>query len=118
MATGYWFFPSLVVKILYGSAYAKVSPVVQLYGIAMLFFSLTVVLMRYNLAIHDVKYVYLFAFFTFLEIGLLFIFHGSMMEMARIVLIVNAVLFISGYGYVGRRVALLKKLYRVAEDER
>ena len=118
IAAGYWFFPSLVVKIMYGSAYVKVSPVVQLYGIAMLFFSLTVVLMRYNLAIHDVKYVYLFAFFTFLEIGLLFIFHGSMIEMARIVLIVNAVLFISGYGYVSRRFALLKNLYGGAEDER
>jgi O-antigen/teichoic acid export membrane protein len=117
MAAGYWFFPVLVVKIPYGPAYVEVAPVVQLYGVAMMFFSLTVVLMRYNLAIHDLKYVYLFAFFTFLEIGLLAVFHGSMVEMARILLIINMVLFISSYGYVGRRIALLNKLYMVSKDE-
>jgi O-antigen/teichoic acid export membrane protein len=117
MAAGYWFFPVLVVKIPYGSAYVEVAPVVQLYGVAMLFFSLTVVIMRYNLAIHDLKYVYLFAFFTFLEIGLLAVFHGSMVEMARILLVVNVVLFISSYGYVGRRIALRNKLYMVGKDE-
>jgi len=113
MAAGYWFFPALVVKIPYGSAYVEVAPVVQLYGVAMLFFSLTIVLMRYSLAIHDIRYVYLFAFFTLLEIGLLTVFHASMMEMARIILMVNAVLFISSYGYVGRRIVLLKKLHGV-----
>jgi O-antigen/teichoic acid export membrane protein len=117
MAVGYWFFPTLVVKIPYGPAYVEVAPVVQLYGVAMLFFSLTVVLMRYNLAIHDLKYVYLFAFFTFLEIGLLTVFHASMMEMARILLAVNVALFISSYAYVGRRIALLKKSYKVGRDE-
>jgi hypothetical protein len=105
------------VKIPYGPAYVEVAPVVQLYGVAMMFFSLTVVLMRYNLAIHDLKYVYLFAFFTFLEIGLLAVFHGSMVEMARVLLIINVVLFISSYGYVGRRIALLNKLYMVDKDE-
>jgi len=113
MAAGYWFFPSLVVGIPYGSAYVEVAPVLQLYGVAMLFFSLTIVLMRYSLAIHDISYVYLFAFFTLLEIGLLTVFHGSMLEMARILLVVNVALFISSYGYVGRRIVLLKKSYMV-----
>lgn len=87
---------------------------VQLYGVAMFFFSLTIVLMRYSLAVHDISYVYLFAFFTLLEIGLLTVFHASMMEMVWILLVVNVALFISSYGYIGRRIVLLKKLYRVS----
>jgi len=118
MAVGYWFFPVLVVKIPYGSAYVEVAPVVQLYGLAMLFFSLTVVLMRYSLAIHDISYVYLFAFFTLLEIGLLTVFHASMMEMAGIILMVNAALLISGIIYVFRRLLLLKKSYGASANER
>jgi len=114
MAVGYWFFPALVVRIPYGSAYVEVAPVVQLYGVAMFFFSLTIVFMRYSLAIHDIRYVYLFAFFTLLEIGLLTVFHASMMEMVWILLVVNVALFISSYGYVGRRISLLKKSYRVS----
>lgn len=118
MAAGYWFFPALVVKIPYGSAYVEVAPVVQLYGVAMLFFSLTVVLMRYSLAIHYVSYVYLFAFFTLLEIGLLTVFHASMMEMTRIILMVNAALLISGIICVFRRLLILKKSYGASADER
>ena len=117
MAVGYWFFPSLVVRIPYGYAYVEVAPVVQLYGVAMLFFSLTVVLMRYSLAIHDISYVYLFAFFSLIEIGLLIVFHASMMEMARIILMVNAALLISGIIYVFRRLLLLKKSYGASADE-
>ena len=104
-------------SIPYGMAYVEVAPVVQLYGIAMLFFSLTVVLMRYNLAIHDLKYVYLFAFFTFLEIGLLSVFHDSMVDMARVLLVINVVLFISSYGYVSRRIALIKKSNNEGKNE-
>ena len=117
MAAGYWFFPSLVMKIPFGLEYVEVAPVVQLYGMAMLFFSLTVVFMRYSLAIRDVKYVYLFAFFTLLEIGLLTVFHASMMEMVWILLVVNAALLISSIIYVLRRLLLLKKPYGASADE-
>jgi len=113
MAIGYWFFPSLVVSIPYGSAYVEVAPVLQLYGMAMLFFSLTIVLMRYSLAVHDTRYVYLFAFFTLVEIGLITVFHASMMEMATIILVVNVLLFVSSYVYVVGRIILLKKLHEV-----
>jgi O-antigen/teichoic acid export membrane protein len=118
MAAGYWFFPSSVVRIPYGTAYIEVAPVVQLYGLAMFFFSLTVVLMRYSLAIHDMNYVYLLGFFTFLEIVLLAIFHSTMIEMTWILLLVNLVLLISSVIYVSRRVISLKKTPGEISDER
>lgn len=104
VAVGYCFFPYLAVKISFGYEYMEAIPLVKLYGVAMFFFSLTVVLMQYSLAIYDLKYVYGFAFFTFIEIGLLSVFHSSMMEMVRILLIVNVALFIFSYCYVSRRV--------------
>jgi O-antigen/teichoic acid export membrane protein len=100
VAAAYWFFPFQVIRIPFGIQYLKVAPVVQVYGLVMLFFSLTVVLMHYCLATHNVRYVYLFAFFTFLQILLLIIFHSSMMQMAMVLLTVNATLFISSLCYV------------------
>lgn len=98
----YWFFPLLIIKITYGFAYIEVSPVMQLYGFVMFFFSLIVVLMRYSLAIHDVKFVYIFAFFTIFEILIISFFHSSMMEMVGILLFINSALFFSGLMYIVR----------------
>ena len=100
LAIGYWFFPSIVVGIPFGEIYLEAIPLVKFYGLAMLFFSLTVVLMRYALAVHNLKYVYGFTFFTILEIILLAVFHETMMEMIIILLSVNMLLFIFSYYYV------------------
>lgn len=100
VAIGYFFFPSLAAKIMFGSEYIGAAPLVRLYGVAMFFFSLTVVLMFYNLAIHSLRYIYVFASFTFLLIGLLSLFHSSMIQMITILLVVNLALFLSSYYYV------------------
>jgi len=60
---------------------------------------LTVVVMFYNLAVHSLGYVYIFAFFTFLLIGLLSLFHSSMMEMITILVVIEVMLFFSSYLY-------------------
>ena len=100
LTVGYWFFPSIVVGAPFGHIYLEAVPLVKFYGLAMLFFSLTIVLMRYALAIHDLKYVYGFTFFTILEIILLTIFHETMMEMVIILLTINILLFIFSYYHV------------------
>ena len=96
----YWFFPIYVIKIPYGLAYIEAAPVIKLYGLVMFFFSLTVVLMRYSLAIHDIKFVYILSFYTFLEILLIMFFHSSMIEITLILLLVNCALFLSGFIYI------------------
>ena len=100
MAIGYWFFPNFAITIPYGSEYIDAIPVLRLYGIAMLFFSLTVVIMRYALAINHLKYVYILFSFTILEIGLLYLFHESILIMAEVILVVNILLFICSYIYL------------------
>ena len=98
-AIGCLLFPSFVVNIVFGAEYIGAAPLIRLYGIAMFFFCLTVVLMYYNLAVHSLKYVYIFVFFTFLLIGLLSVFHSSMIEMITILLVTNVALFLSSYFY-------------------
>lgn len=110
LALGYWFFPSIFIGIPFGYEYLEVSPVLQVYGVGILFFSLTVVLMRYSLAIHNVKYMYILIFFTFIEIALFLLFHGSIINMAKIVLIVNIILFIIGYYYLKRNLPFQNRL--------
>ena len=100
MALGYWFFPNLAITIPYGIEYLDAIPVLRLYGLAMFFFSLTVVIMRYTLAISHVKYVYLLLMFTLIEIGLLYIFHTTILIMAQVLLIINFLLFLSSYIYL------------------
>ena len=98
-AIGCFFFPSSVAKLVFGSEYIGAAPLIRLYGVAMFFFSLTVVVMFYNLAVHSLGYVYIFAFFTFLLIGLLSLFHSSMMEMITILVVIEVMLFFSSYLY-------------------
>ena len=103
VATGCFFFPASVAGIVFGAEYMGTAPLIRLYGIAMFFFSLTVVLMRYNLAVHRLNYVYIFSFFTVLFIGLLSVFHRTMMEMITILVVIELALFFSSYVYTVQR---------------
>ena len=110
LALGYWFFPFLVVKIPFGIEYIEAVPLLQLYGLAMLFFSLSVVLMRYSLAIHDNKYIYLLALFTFFEIGFFTYYHMSLLTIIWIILIFNILLFFCGIFYIFYRIFTLNNV--------
>ena len=66
----------------------------------MLFFSLTVVIMRFCLAIHKLNYVYILTFFTILEIALLSIFHSTPYDFVKVLLIINFILFLVSYIYI------------------
>jgi O-antigen/teichoic acid export membrane protein len=101
VALTYIFFPQLVVKV-FGSGYISALPLVAPYGLAMFFFSLTVIIMYYHLAIKNIRYIALFASFTFLEIILLSIFHSSTLEMVKVLLGANLALFSASLYYTWR----------------
>jgi O-antigen/teichoic acid export membrane protein len=101
VALGYLLFPQLVVKV-FGSNYASALPLGAPYGLAIFFFSLTVIIMYYHLAIKNIRYIALFASFTFFEIILLSIFHSSALEMVKVLLGANLALFLSSCYYTWR----------------
>ena len=98
-ALGYWFLPNLVVNILFGVAYAETVSILKWYGIAMFFFSLVIVFIRYNLAVRDSVYIILLFFFTITEIGLWWIFNDSILTIVLILVYVNIILCVVSYIY-------------------
>lgn len=97
----YLLFPQLVLKV-FGSSYVSALPLVAPYGLTMFFFSLTVIILYYHLAIKNFNYVALFAFFTLIEILLLLFFHSSPLEMVKVLLSVNSALFGASLIYTWR----------------
>ncbi|MCX9011812.1 MAG: oligosaccharide flippase family protein [Candidatus Methanoperedens sp.] len=95
VALAYLLFPQLVVKV-FGTSYAAALPLVAPYGLAMFFFSLTVIVMHYHLAIKNLGYVALFVGLTFVEVLLLSVFNSSVQQMVEVLLAVNTlILFVS-----------------------
>jgi O-antigen/teichoic acid export membrane protein len=101
VALAYLLFPQIIVKV-FGSSYASAMPLVAPYGLAMLFFALTVIILNYHLAIKNLRYVALFASFTVLEVLLLVVFHSSTLEMARVLLMANLALLSASLYYTWR----------------
>jgi O-antigen/teichoic acid export membrane protein len=96
----YWIFPTFVVKIPFGLEYLDAIPFVRYYGLAMFLFSLSIVVMRYCLAMHDVKFVAIFTIITISEIILLWFIHNTLMDLIIIILVTGAVLFLLSLFYV------------------
>ena len=98
----YLLFPNAIVQI-FGKEYIRGIEIVGLYGLAMFFFSLTVIFMNYHLAIKNMRYIAFFIGFTAAEVGLLTIFHYSIFEMTEVMVIGNLILFVASAGYTYKR---------------
>lgn len=96
----YWIAPTTVITVFFGEAYAAGARLVRWYGLAMLPFVLAVVVLNFQLARDRMGFVYLFAAASVVEIVLIGLFHASMLQVVRIVLLVNAVLFAVGFAAV------------------
>ena len=94
--TGFYFlFPIFTINMLFGSDYFAISNLLGLFAVFMSLFSLTYVLAFYNASIRRIKYVYILIFFNILELGLLWIFHESLLQVVLILLGLVGGLFIS-----------------------
>jgi len=99
VALAYLLTPSLIVNFIFGPKYMEATSLVGIYGLTMFFFSLSVIVSSYNLAIHNLKYIRILAFFIFLLIFLLSIFHRTMEGIVIIMFCMSIILFISSYFY-------------------
>jgi O-antigen/teichoic acid export membrane protein len=92
-------FPGLIGTI-FGKTYMGASSITSVYVMAMTVFSLTWIVAQYCLAVNDLMYTYLLTAFTAVEFLVMAFLHGSVMQMAWILLVVNLLLFVLSYMYV------------------
>jgi O-antigen/teichoic acid export membrane protein len=81
-------FPSLIVKILSGKVYLECLPLVGIFSVNMTLFSLTLILLYYHLSTLKRWFLYPLFFFTLIEIGLIILFHDTLIQVLMIVGIV------------------------------
>lgn len=87
-------FPKFFLGLFYGEEYLEADSLIVLYGPFMFFFSLTAVLVYYNLAKNRYGFIYLFVFLSCFEIILIWFFHNSLIFILEILLIMNIIIFI------------------------
>lgn len=101
LALIYILFPQLVIKM-FGQNYKLATVLVAPYGITMFLFSIVTIILKYHLAIKDMRYIILFTGFTISEILLLFMFHSSMLEMIYVLFSTNLIFLIMSILYIWR----------------
>ncbi len=97
---GYFAFPSLIVRVIFGKEYLATIPLIGLFGLAMYFFSLTYILLMYQLSIHRLEFVKILAIATALEVILIMLFHQTLTQVILSLLVVSLFLFFVNSYYV------------------
>ena len=92
--------PSLIVKSLFGSQYIPTIPLIGIFGLAMLFFSLTNILLLYQISVHQLKFLKILVVATIVEVTLISLFHTSLIQVILILVAVSLSLFLFNSYYV------------------
>jgi O-antigen/teichoic acid export membrane protein len=93
--------PKLVILILYGNQYLKMSPYLVYSGIAFSFLALSNLLAVYALSINKMKSSYFLFIFLAIEVGLLYSFHDNILEYIVAFMASNIVMFIGSLFLIG-----------------
>jgi len=89
------FFPSLIIRILFGSAYMGVSGILFIIGLSLTILSFTNLIVLYGLSINKIKKnSFYLLIFVILEIALLSIFHSSLLQFSLVFLTVNCLMLL------------------------
>jgi O-antigen/teichoic acid export membrane protein len=81
-------FPSPIVKVLSGEVYSDCLPLVGMFAVNMTFFSLTLILLYYHLSTPRRGFLYSLCLFTLMEVGLILLFHKTLVQVLTVVGIV------------------------------
>lgn len=97
---GFLLFPGLALSLLLGAEYVGAASLVPFYAAAMLFFSLSVVLIHYNFAAGRQVYFYLVLLpHLLLEVVLIYVIHQSLTQVLLVVLGMNVSLLAASYAF-------------------
>ncbi|MEW6376475.1 MAG: oligosaccharide flippase family protein [Thermodesulfobacteriota bacterium] len=78
-------FPSLMIRVLSGKVYLECIPLVGIFSVNMTFFSLSLILLYYQLSTDGRGFLYALVLFTLIQSGLIVLFHKSLIQVLRVV---------------------------------
>ena len=101
-------FPALIIRILSGKPYAESTSLVRFFCVNMTFFSLILIVLNYHLSTQKRGFLLPLVFLTLAEIGLIVLFHRTLIQILMIVGIVAFCLFVINLSlayrpYIGAR---------------
>src|SRR3989344_4998693 len=91
---GFWLIPNLIVGIGFGEEYLDVAHLLIYSGIALSLLALANLSLLYGLATHRIKHPSLLFIFVILQIGMMFLFHGSIQQYLFGIIVANSITFI------------------------
>jgi len=97
----YWLFPNMAIGVLYGSAYLSAKGALVWMGIFILFYTLSYLLVNYSLSLGDSKTVYFPFLAAALQAPLIWFFHGSILQVVQISLVLALAMFVFLTVYLG-----------------
>lgn len=90
----YFLWPSLIIKIFYGSQYLSVIRYLGLFAIIFSFYSLSSLLLNFYISIKKIKIIVLPVLAAFFQIVFIYFFHQSLLNIILISIVINALLFV------------------------
>lgn len=99
----YLLFPKLIVSILLGNAFIEISSYLWMFGVVMLLFSLTYLLVFYNLSVNRKSFLPYLLFVLIAEIFIIFFYHVSLKIIIFELILLNLSSFILMLIYTLRR---------------
>lgn len=97
----YWLFPNIAIGVLYGNAYLSARSELVWMGFFILFYTLSNLLVNYSLSLGNIKVVVFPMLAASLQVSLLWVFHGSILQVIQISLTLTFVVFVLLVFYLG-----------------
>ncbi len=97
----YWLFPNIAIGVLYGKAYLSAKADLVWMGVFILFYTLSSLLVNFSLSLGKVWIVIFPVVIALIQIPALWFFHGSMLQVIQVSLVLTMVLFFALAVYLG-----------------
>lgn len=97
----YWLFPNIAIGVLYGPAYLSASFELVWMGIFIFFYTLSSLLVNYSLSLGNTKVVVFPLLAACIQVPLLWMFHGSILQVIQISLVLTFIVFVLLVSYLG-----------------
>lgn len=90
-------FPSFIIRILSGKVYLECIPLVSIFSVNMTLFSLTLILLYYQLSTDERRFIYPLSILTVAQIGLIILFHKTLTQVLLVAGLVSICLFVINF---------------------